>query len=90
MLSYGNSLNTSASLKLYLNTREKSFFDSMLKKREGLVICPSNPRPSWYCERRLLLKRIMSIRTSAKTNSGIYCVYKTREECVSYLTSRFP
>lgn len=47
---YGNSLNTSASLKLYLNTREKSFFDSMLKKEGGvsnLSIKPKNELVLW-------------------------------------------
>ena len=30
------------------------------------------------------------MRTSAKTNCGIYCVYKAREECANSLTSSFP
>lgn len=59
-------------------------------EREWLLFVHQKAEQRWLCETRLPLKKRMSMRTSAKTNCGIYCVYKAREECANSLTSSFP
>ena len=59
-------------------------------EREWLLFVHQKAEQRWLCETRLPLKKRMSMRTSAKTNCGIYCVYKAREECANSLTLSFP
>lgn len=55
-----------------------------------VVICPSNYQQRLLCKRRLPPRRDNVNKNICEKNRGIYCVYRTRKECASYLTSRFP